>query len=491
VKRRTLLAATGATGAALATGTLLPGTARAATVAIDPASAWGAWEGWGTSLAWWANVMGERDDLADVFFTTDTVTVEGQDLPGLGFTIARYNLGACSWNAIDGQEMVVSPNMQAFKQIPGLWLDHANEDPESASWDWSADAVQRAALLKAVERGAAVELFSNSPMWWMLLNHNPAGAENAADNNLDPAYYRHFAVYLAEVASQAPSRWGLDFVSVEAFNEPTSDYWGADGRQEGCHFDTDVQQEIVALLREELDARGLSGMPIAVSDETSYDAARTAWAAYGAESRDRVARVNVHGYQGTEGRRDLLGPEVRDAGKALWNSEYGDSDASGLTMVHCLNLDLRWLRPDAWLFWQVLDEEPAWALIHFDPAAATLGDVQVKYWLLAQYSRHIRPGMQMIDPGIDGVVAALDESAGRLVIVAANWGDAAQEHTFDLSPFGTLPADGTTIRRWTTAAADGGERYAAHEDDVLTGGQFTRAVEPGTVHTFELDGVAA
>ena len=106
-------------------------------VTFEPTQTWGVWEGWGTSLAWWANCYGSRDDLADAFFTMDTVKytpgngerrrrghgsgsdignngrgvgddagdhqkrranggVGGGDtmeIPGLGFTIARYNIG--------------------------------------------------------------------------------------------------------------------------------------------------------------------------------------------------------------------------------------------------------------------------------------------------------------------------------------------------------------------------------------------------------------
>src|SRR5215510_375126 len=92
IKRRTVLAA----GAAAAGTALTTGTARAdLTVVVDPTADFGRWEGWGTSLAWWANVFGDRDDLADLFFTTGTVSYSGASLPGLGLNIARYNLGAC------------------------------------------------------------------------------------------------------------------------------------------------------------------------------------------------------------------------------------------------------------------------------------------------------------------------------------------------------------------------------------------------------------
>ncbi|MGP4113570.1 glycoside hydrolase [Streptomyces sp. 4N509B] len=488
MKRRTLLAATGTAAASGLLVPLLPGTARATTVTVQPGAAWGTWEGWGTSLAWWANVMGEDESLADLFFTTDTVTVLGTPLPGLGMNLARYNLGACSWNTYNGESMVVSPNMQPFKQIEGYWQDWASEDPTSSSWVWSADARQRAMMTMAHERGARIELFSNSPMWWMCLNHNPAGANNSAEDNLQPWNYRQFAVYLAEVARQSPERWGVPFVSVEAFNEGTSDYWGATGRQEGCHFDVSTQEEVLAHLRTELDRRGLSGTAIAASDETSYDAALSTWRAYSQASRDRVDRVNVHGYQGSSGPRDTLRQEVRAAGKGLWNSEYGDSDGTGVSMVRNLLLDLRLLRPDAWQFWQVLDESPGWAAISFDPGAGRLLQVQRKFSFLAQFTRHIRPGMRMIDTGVDGVVAAHDEAGRRLVVVAANLGSGTQELTVDLSAFGTLPSDGSGVAHRVTDTGDA--RYAPRTDVQLSGGRFTTQLGATSLHTFEVAGVA-
>jgi galactan endo-1,6-beta-galactosidase len=36
---------------------------------VNPSVSFGAWEGWGTSLCWWANVAGEREDYLDLIFT--------------------------------------------------------------------------------------------------------------------------------------------------------------------------------------------------------------------------------------------------------------------------------------------------------------------------------------------------------------------------------------------------------------------------------------
>ncbi|WP_028803446.1 glycoside hydrolase [Streptomyces sp. 142MFCol3.1] len=489
IRRRTLLAAAG--GTAL-TGTLATGTARAdVTMAVNPATSYGTWEGWGTSLAWWANVFGARDDFADIFFTTKSTIYDGTSLPGLGLNIARYNLGACSWNSVNGERMVASAGIPAFKQIEGYWQDWNNEDPASSAWKWTADATQRAALVKATARGATGELFANSPMWWMCLNHNPSGASGGG-NNLQSWNYRQHASHLAAVALRARDDWGVDFATVEAFNEPSSNWWTATGTQEGCHMDSSVQAAVLPHLRSELDKRGLTGTRIAASDETGYDLARTTWNSFGSTTKALVDRVNVHGYQGAGGRRDLLYTDaVTTARKSLWNSEYGDADGTGATLASNLLLDFRWLHPTAWVYWQVMDPSAGWAMIAYDAGTLTPGAVQTKHYVMAQFSRHIRPGMTILDTGVDHAVAALDRSARRLVIVALNKASSAQTLTFDLSRFGTVTGStGGLVRRWNTLTGAGGDRYTAHTDTYLTGKTVAVPFAAGAVQTLEVDGVA-
>lgn len=167
-KNTAAMRSTSRLGLVLATVALVPLSSADLTTTIDAKSNFGIWEGWGTSLAWWAQAFGTRDDLADLFFTTKTVAIAGQALPGLGFNIARYNAGACSSNTYNGSRMVVSPKMVPSRQMQGFWIDWASSDPASKSWDWSVDAAQRTMLEKARDRGADVlELFSNSPMWYV------------------------------------------------------------------------------------------------------------------------------------------------------------------------------------------------------------------------------------------------------------------------------------------------------------------------------------
>jgi galactan endo-1,6-beta-galactosidase len=481
VTRRAVL---GVAGGAVAGSLLAGGVARAdATIAVRPSADFGAWEGWGTSLAWWANVFGNRDDFADIFFTTKSVAYNGVTLPGLGLTIARYNLGACSWNSVGGEAMVASPNIPSFKQIEGFWQDWTDTDPASAAWNWNVDANQRAALVKATERGAMSELFANSPMWWMCLNHNPSGAADGG-NNLQSWNYAQHAYHLAVTARYARDSWGVNFRTVDPFNEPSSSWWTATGTQEGCHIDATVQRTVLAELRTALDGQGLGGVAISASDETGYDLAHTTWTSFDAATKALVRQVNVHGYQGSGGRRDLLYADALAAGKVLWNSETGDSDGTGITMAKNLCLDWTWLHPTAWVYWQVMDPSAGWGAIRYSGSAA--GAVETKYYVLAQFTRHIRPGMRIINTGDGSAVAAYDAAARRLVIVAVNTG-AAQTLTFDLSAFTTVTGG---VTRWTTVPA-GSDRYTQRSDVTLNGRSVSLAFPAASVQTLQIEGVTA
>ena len=79
-----------------------------------------------------------------------------------------YNAGASSNISYDGSSISYSPNIPWWKEIQGFWIDWASEDPASTSWDWTQDANQVNLLKLAAARGLdSIEVFSNSPIWWM------------------------------------------------------------------------------------------------------------------------------------------------------------------------------------------------------------------------------------------------------------------------------------------------------------------------------------
>ena len=78
----------------------------------------------------------------------------------------------------------------------------------------------------------------------------------------------------------------------------------------------------------------------------------------------------MHGYSnGTEPYHGPNRVELRRAvgNKRLWQSEYGDGDASGYTMAQEIIRDVKELRPNAWVYWQPVEPdvpEYGWGLIN-------------------------------------------------------------------------------------------------------------------------------
>jgi len=129
-----------------------------------------------------------------------------------------------------------------------------------------------------------------------------------------------------------------------------------------------------------------------------------------------------------------------------------------------------------------------WGLIDGDNVSGTIGAVSQKFFTLAQFTRHIRPGMRILDGGSDGTVAAYDATAKKLVIVAVNWAS-AQYLTFDLSKFSKIPAAGTTVPRWHTQISSG-DSYVYSLDTQISGTRFWSYFQQNMVQTFEVSGVS-
>jgi galactan endo-1,6-beta-galactosidase len=166
-----------------------------------------------------------------------------------------------------------------------------------------------------------------------------------------------------------------------------------------------------------------------------------------------MPQVNVHGYQQGGDRASLYNAVVAQGGKVLRDSEYGDGDGSGATLAASLFADWSALHPTGWCYWQLLDVSPGWGLLQMDANAGAPGVVNTKYYVVAQFSRHIRPGSVVLstaaaDPR-NSTAAAWDSSSGVLTLVTSNPKSSAVNVTFDLSGFGTVPP-GPVAGQWMT-----------------------------------------
>ncbi|MEV6714579.1 glycoside hydrolase [Lentzea sp. NPDC051208] len=146
---------------------------RSVTVRPDPSYQQPAFEGWGTSLVWFANITGGypdeiRNHLADLLF--------GED--GLRLNIARYNIGGA--NALDVRKdyMKVGATMEGSWRAPeGTTREDVDWwDPDNPEhWDWDADANQRWWIDRIKDRVDTWEAFSNSPPWFQTVSGYVSG----------------------------------------------------------------------------------------------------------------------------------------------------------------------------------------------------------------------------------------------------------------------------------------------------------------------------
>lgn len=63
-------------------------------------------------------------------------------------------------------------------------------------------------------------------------NHATAGSDKKNKDNLQSWNHEQFAIYLATVVQQAKAQWGISFQYIEAFNEPSANWWTYHGTQD-------------------------------------------------------------------------------------------------------------------------------------------------------------------------------------------------------------------------------------------------------------------
>ena len=469
----------------------------------------GIFEGWGTSLCWWANRIGYSDTLAqaaaEAFCDPEN---------GLGLNILRYNIGG-------GDDPAHDHITRTDSMMPGFWKDPVcREETGEYSWDydWNQDANQRNVLEKCLAvygDGMLVEGFSNSPPYFMTKSGCSSGAERAFQNNLKDDAYEAFARYLADVAEHFAKEWGIRFQSMSPMNEPDTNYWGAySNKQEGCHFDSGASQSaILTALADQLAQSGLTDILISGTDETSIDSQALSLTRLSEEALAVIGRVDTHSYAGSG--REFLRNQTLLRGKNLWMSEVDGGDTlgknagemgAGLWLAQRITEDLNGLTPSAWILWQVIDshisregymgrrdtgmvntEGGYWGTAVADHDRQEL-ILTMKYYVLGQFTRYIRPGSRLIE--MKGpAAAALDGTGKELTIVIINREEHEQTAQLDLSGFGEAFPKGSKVRAVRTSGnMETGEHWAELPEEETEDGGVTVQLAPHSVTTFIIEG---
>ena len=487
-------------------------------VRLDPAESSGSpfnggvFEGWGTSLCWWANRIGYSDRLADA-----AVDAFFDRTKGLMLNIARYNVGGGD----DPSHRHITrsdSNMPGFAQ-PVRSGDGAFEVDDDGlilyQYDWERDRNQMNVLTKICRRNpdTLVEVFSNSPPYFMTWSGCSGGGTGShKDNNIKPEYVPVFAEFLADVVKHMRDDLHIKLNSIEPFNEPSSGFWGAySNKQEGCDIrDNRLKSMVVTELDKALRRRGVrDDILIAVADETSMDLSIDTYKALSPEARKAVDRINTHSYSGS--RRAELKALAKNENKHLWMSEVdGNATLGGqaagdmgspLWLATRIITDMNRMMPSAWVLWLVIDRHHS----AFNAAERNTTSLKGAYWGLGiadhfeeklllgkryyaygQFTRYIRPGDRIIT-GSDSSLAAWNRESGRIAIVAVNSAPGEKRMTFDLGAFDRIPADSAKVIR-TSGPVNEGENW---NDDIppvpVRGKKLSVSLAPFSITTFVIE----
>ena len=369
-------------------------------------------EGWGVSLCWWANMCGKWDEesidqLIDWMVSPD----------GLNWNIFRYNIGGGDdpeWTNCDVHHMGKGKGLRA--EMEGF------QDERGGPYRWERDSAQRRILLKIKEKrpDAIFEAFSNSPPWWMTVSGCAAGHQDARTDNLRTDCYEDFARYLVDVCLHYRDTYGIEFKTLEPFNEPTTDYWYRSGSQEGCHFDATSQVAFLRVLAPILKESGLRTI-ISASDETCTKHSLAVLKEYlRSGAIDLIGQWNTHTYSADRDTRRKVGDLARNAGKEVWMSESGSGGRGiegNLNMAQRLIDDMRDIRPSAWLDWQYVEEYgDQWCLVQGNFARGTYRKVK-NFYVRQHFTRFIRQGYHIVESRNGQSLAAINPEADTLTVV--------------------------------------------------------------------------
>lgn len=493
------------------------GSAPDVTITVDPSYANPDFEGWGTSLIWFANATGDYpDEVREALYEL----VFGQE--GLRLNIARYNVGG--GNAPD-----VTDYLRAGGAVEGWWqapegttrADKDWWDPNNPEhWNEDADATQRWWVERIKGDITHWEAFSNSPPWFQTVSGYTSGGFNSSAEQIRAESVEDFAAYMLGVVERLEDAHGISVDTIDPLNEPNTNYWGTTlvdgepvgGRQEGAHVGPARQAEILDALAAGLASADTStDAVISAMDETNPGTFATNWRAYDEQTRAAVSQLNVHTY-GTNGRtsvRDIAKIE----NKPLWMSEVGGnwgvgqdfvSMDPGLGLAQHVVDDLRLLEPDAWVFWQPVEDFDNMAPGGESELGMNWGSIQLpfdctdtdtletcsihtnsKYDTVRNFTHYIEPGSTLVATDDADTVAAVNASGEGASVVHVN--PSAAERTVRLDLTGFADVAGATVTPVVTTESS---PLVAGEPVAVVDGVADLLVPARSVVTFEVSAVS-
>lgn len=213
-------------------------------IKVNPFSVQQEFDGFGTSAAWWSQMISDeedRKDLAKELYSSD----------GLGLSIYRYNVGG----GVNPEHDRVAEESRRTESFYYFY-----EETGKYEYDFSRDANAQAMLFEALnQKNSTVDtviLFANSPHYSMTISGEASGNYEQGKTNIAPEMYDDFVDYFLTITEYFISK-GVPVKYISPINEPQWDWSGNWVGQEGCHYEKEQVLDVLALFSKGVDERGL------------------------------------------------------------------------------------------------------------------------------------------------------------------------------------------------------------------------------------------
>ncbi len=360
--------------------------------------------GWGTSAAWWAQMVENTetaDEYAKLLYSKE----------GLGLNVYRYNVG--------GGERE-NPNTRLWREssrsTDSFLVPEVYAETGKLEYDFTKDANAQQMLFRSLEYGCidTVILFANSPHYLMTVSGQASGGLKPAQSNLKKECYEDFADYMLDIAEYFISE-GVPVKYISPINEPQWD-WGGDWvGQEGCHYEIDEVIEVARVFARKIKERGLDiKLSMAESGEIGDHAMDCIELLYADEEIASVMGTYAyHSYWrddnfalkyafGNYLKAKFPGVEVEMSEWCELPCKHETQDIeAGLIMARTMCEDITLTGVNSWSSWVAVNEGGNMA----DSMIAVDGDyndfeLTKRYYAMAHYTKFIPVGSKVIDTDI-------------------------------------------------------------------------------------------
>jgi glucuronoarabinoxylan endo-1,4-beta-xylanase len=422
-----------------------------------------------------------------------TVTIDWTNLHQTidGFGGADAQLGASLSSANQALLFGTGSGQLGYSILRTGVTDGAGDPGDCSSVSMSCAGVYEADMKAVVASGGRVYASPWSPPAEYKTNDQITCTDGAG---LATSDYAGYATWLANYVTSVKKYFGITIFSMSVQNEPDQcqDYdsaiWSA------SDLDTFVKNN----LRPTFASAGLTTL-IFMPEGGSYYQTTQLGAACATDSACSafVGGFNWHDYDGNVTGADTVNatpyPAEWASGKKFWETEASCGPGFGPNFCESgfntdINDALDWGAivddriavegANAWLYWWLVNSDDT----DDQGLLANNGTVAKRAYMLAQYSRFVRPGYTRIDAThspASGVSASAyrDTSGAGYAIVATNYNSSSASLTFSIMNAPAL----TSVIPWTTS---GGENLSEGSSIPIAANSFMATLPSQSITTF-------